>query len=150
MHNAVRSGQVRSVNQAVKSVKKHRRTLDRFKNIYYMAQVDRQQLDRVSICGCTSLSWVEVAVFTISHDFSMKDSGRMMVVVADYRGLTISARQIWTGKDYIPWRRTAGRPSTARLTSDLTPIRQFLPFNKVHQIHKETHGMIWSRNMKLM
>ena len=48
VHRAVRSGKARSVNHACKRLNKHRKTLDRFKHIYYMSQVNKALLDAVS------------------------------------------------------------------------------------------------------
>lgn len=68
VHQALCSGRARSVNQAVKLVNKTRRTLDRFRHIYYMAHVDKQLLEKVRIHGYVSLSSYVVDVLGMNFN----------------------------------------------------------------------------------
>lgn len=56
------------MNQAVKLVNKTRRTLDRFRHIYYMAHVDKQLLEKVRIHGYVSLSSYVVDVLGMNFN----------------------------------------------------------------------------------
>lgn len=49
IHVMMVSGKVRSVNESLKVLKKDRKTVDRFKHIYYMYHANKRKLDDVSV-----------------------------------------------------------------------------------------------------
>lgn len=52
VHEMVQKGNARSVAAALHSVKKTRKTVDRFKNLYYLHKQDARLMDDVSTCIC--------------------------------------------------------------------------------------------------
>lgn len=51
VHEMVRKGEARSVAAALQQLKKTRKTVDRFKNLYYLHKQDPRLMDDVSING---------------------------------------------------------------------------------------------------
>lgn len=52
VHEELKVGRCRSVNQALQIVKKDRKTVDRFKHIYYLNATDPDLLKQVTIYLC--------------------------------------------------------------------------------------------------
>ena len=48
LHEGIKGGKWRSVHEALKSIKKDRKTVDRFKHIYYMNEVDGEKFEKVN------------------------------------------------------------------------------------------------------